>query len=136
MLEKMGEGFAKAMDDDFNSREAVAKVLGMVREISKTIAIDLDDADRSAFAHYSVDLLEETAGRVLGVLPSQEVALAEPEEDPRKAEIADQVEALLLQRAEARNNKDWPLADSIRDQLAQLGVVVTDTASGPEWDLS
>ena len=136
MLEKMGEGFAKAMDDDFNSREAVAKVLGMVREISKTMAIDLDDADRSAFAHYSVDLLEETAGRVLGVLPSQDVALAEPEEDPRKAEIADQVEALLVQRAEARTNKDWPLADSIRDQLSDLGVVVTDTASGPEWDLS
>ncbi len=136
MLEKMGEGFAKAMDDDFNSREAVAKVLGMVREISKTMAIDLDDADRSAFAHYSVDLLEETAGRVLGVLPSQDVALAEPEEDPRKAEIADQVEVLLVQRAEARNNKDWPLADSIRDQLSDLGVIVTDTASGPEWDLS
>ena len=136
MLEKMGEGFAKAMDDDFNSREAVAKVLGMVREISKTVAVDLDDADRSAFAHYSVDLLEETAGRVLGVLPSQDVALAEPEEDPRKAEIADQVEALLVQRAEARNNKDWPLADSIRDQLSDLGVIVTDTATGPEWDLS
>ena len=136
MLEKMGEGFAKAMDDDFNSREAVAKVLGMVRDISKTIAINLDDADRSAFAHYSVDLLEETAGRVLGVLPSRDIALAEPEEDPRKAEIADQVESLLVQRAEARNNKDWPLADSIRDQLSDLGVVVTDTASGPEWDLS
>ncbi|RJU86979.1 MAG: cysteine--tRNA ligase [Candidatus Poseidoniales archaeon] len=136
MLEKMGEGFAKAMDDDFNSREAVAKVLGMVRDISKTMAIDLDDADRSAFAHYSVDLLEETAGRVLGVLPSRDIALAEPEEDPRKAEIADQVESLLVQRAEARNNKDWPLADSIRDQLSDLGVVVTDTASGPEWDLS
>ena len=136
MLEKMGEGFAKAMDDDFNSREAVAKVLGMVRDISKTMTMDLDEADRSAFAHYSVDLLEETAGRVLGVLPSQEVALAEPEEDPRKAEIADQVEALLVQRAEARANKDWPLADSIRDQLNELGVVVTDTAYGPEWDLS
>ncbi len=136
MLEKMGEGFAKAMDDDFNSREAVAKVLGMVREISKTMTTNLDDSDRSAFAHYSVDLLEETAGRVLGVLPSQDVALAEPEEDPRKAEIADQVEALLVQRAEARNNKDWPLADSIRDQLSDLGVIVTDTASGPEWDLS
>ena len=136
ILEKMGEGFAKAMDDDFNSREAVAKVLGMVRDISKTMTMDLDEADRSAFAHYSVDLLEETAGRVLGVLPSQEVALAEPEEDPRKAEIADQVEALLVQRTEARANKDWPLADSIRDQLNELGVVVTDTASGPEWDLS
>jgi len=136
LLEKMGEGFARAMDDDFNSREAVAKVLGMVREITKVLAMDMETADRNAFAHYAVDLLEETAGRVLGVLPSQDVALAEPEEDPRKAAIADEVEALLLQRGEARANKDWTLADQIRDQLTDLGVVVTDTASGPEWDLA
>ena len=63
----MGEGFAQAMDDDFNSREAVAKVLGMVRK-SKGLSTDLDAADSNAFAHYAVDLLEETAGRVLGVL--------------------------------------------------------------------
>ena len=136
LLEKMGEGFARAMDDDFNSREAVAKVLGMVREISKTLGLSMDEADRQAFAAYAVDLLEETAGRVLGVLPSQEVALAEPEEDPRKAEIADEVEALLLQRSEARASKDWSRADSIRDELNALGVVVTDTATGPEWDLA
>lgn len=136
LLEKMGEGFARAMDDDFNSREAVAKVLGMVREIGKVLSMELDQADSNAFAHYAVDLLEETAGRVLGVLPSQEMALAEPEDDPRKAEIADRVEELLVQRGEARRNKDWPLADSIRDQLSELGVVVTDTASGPEWDLA
>ena len=78
LLEKMGEGFAQAMDDDFNSREAVAKVLGMVREIGKVLSMELDQADSNAFAHYAVDLLEETAGRVLGVLPSQEMALAEP----------------------------------------------------------
>jgi len=136
LLEKMGEGFAQAMDDDFNSREAVAKVLGMVREIGKVLSMELDQADSNAFAHYAVDLLEETAGRVLGVLPSQEMALAEPEDDPRKAEIADRVEELLVQRGEARRNKDWPLADSIRDQLSELGVVVTDTAGGPEWDLA
>jgi cysteinyl-tRNA synthetase len=98
--------------------------------------MDLDQADSNAFAHYAVDLLEETAGRVLGVLPSQEMALAEPNDDPRKAEIADRVEELLVQRGEARRNKDWSLADSIRDQLSELGVVVTDTASGPEWDLA
>ena len=136
LLEKMGEGFARAMDDDFNSREAVAKVLGMVREISKVLNSDLEAADRNAFSHYAVDLLEETAGRVLGVLPSQEVALAEPEEDPRKAEISEEVETLLLQRAEAREAKDWQRADAIRDQLNDLGVVVTDTASGPQWDLA
>ena len=136
LLEKMGEGFAQAMDDDFNSREAVAKVLGMVREIGKMLASELEAADRNAFAHYAVDLLEETAGRVLGVLPAQDVALAEPEDDPRKAEIAEQVEALLFRRGEARASKNWAEADAIRDELNALGVVVTDTATGPEWDLA
>ncbi|RJU82695.1 MAG: cysteine--tRNA ligase [Candidatus Poseidoniales archaeon] len=135
MLEKMGEGFAKAMDDDFNSREAVAKVLGGVREISKTLSSGLDDKDKDAFAHYSVEWLEETAGLVLGILPTREFALLEPEEDPRKQEIASDVEALLLERKQARDSKDWAKADQIRDQLAEMGVVVVDTADGPTWDL-
>ena len=92
--------------------------------------------DRDAFAHYAVDWLEETAGVVLGVLPSREMALAEPEEDPRKAQIAEQVEALLLERTEARATKDWPRADEIRDTLNEMGVVVVDTANGPTWDLA
>jgi cysteinyl-tRNA synthetase len=136
LLEKMGEGFARAMDDDFNSREAVAKVLGAVREMMKTLTGDLDDADVDAFAHYAVDWLEETAGTVLGVLPTREMALAEPEADPRKEAIAEQVEGLLLKRTEARSSKDWASADQIRDELSELGVVVTDTPSGPTWDLA
>ena len=135
MLEKMGEGFAKAMDDDFNSREAVAKVLGAVREISKTLDSDLDQADLHAFAHYAIDWLEETAGAVLGILPSREMALAEPEEDPRRAEVADAVELLLVARGEARAAKDWSKADEIRDQLKEMGVVVKDTPEGPAWTL-
>ena len=124
------------MDDDFNSREAVAKVLGMVREVTKVLQSELDQADLNAFGHYAVDLLEETAGDVLGVLPTREMALAEPEEDPRRVEIADEVESLLVQRSEARTNKDWPRADSIRDELTSLGVVVVDTPDGPKWDLA
>jgi cysteinyl-tRNA synthetase len=61
--------------------------------------------------------------------------LAEPEDDPRRAEIADKVEELLTKRTEARAAKDWSAADAIRDELASLGVVVTDTAEGPIWDL-
>ena len=64
------------------------------------------------------------------------MALAEPEDDPRRVEIADEVEALLLQRSEARTNKDWPRADAIRDQLNELGVVVVDCSEGPTWDLA
>ena len=135
LLEKMGEGFAQAMDDDFNSRDAIGKVLGAVRQIAKTMDSGLDDAYRHAFAHYAVDWLEETAGSVLGVLPSREMALAEPVEDPRRAEVAEQVEQLLVARSEARSSKDWGKADEIRDQLNSMGVVVVDTPDGPSWKL-
>ena len=135
LLEKMGEGFAQAMDDDFNSRDAIGKVLGAVRQITKTMDSGLDDTDQHAFAHYAVDWLEETAGSVLGVLPSREMALAEPVEDPRRAEVAEQVEQLLVARGEARSSKDWGKADEIRDQLNSMGVVVVDTPDGPSWKL-
>jgi cysteinyl-tRNA synthetase len=134
--EKMGEGFALAMADDFNSREAIAKVLGAVREIGKTFESGLDNTDLDAFAHYAVDWLEETAGSVLGVLPSREMAVAEPEDDPRRVEIADEVEELLKDRTTARDSKDWAKADEIRERLAEMGVTVTDTPDGPSWDLS
>jgi cysteinyl-tRNA synthetase len=79
--------------------------------------------------------LEETAGLVLGILPTRELALLEPEEDPRKEQIASQVEDLLVERARARESKDWAKADQIRDQLTEMGVVVVDSADGPTWDL-
>ena len=71
----------------------------------------------------------------MGILPTREFALLEPEEDPRKVEIAPRVEELLVKRAEARANKDWPTADLIRDELKSMGVVVTDSVDGPVWDL-
>ena len=134
LLEKMAQGFAIAMDDDFNSREACAKVLGAIREMSKMLG-SLEGDDLGAYAQHCVEWLEDTADSVLGVLPTREQTLAEPEDDPRRAEIADKVEALLTKRNEARAAKDWSAADAIRDELAELGVVVTDTAEGPIWDL-
>ena len=103
--------------------------------LSVALGGGLDEADKDAFAHYSVEWLEETAGSVLGILPTREFALLEPEEDPRKEQIAPQVEALLLERSQARDSKDWARADQIRDQLTEMGVVVVDSADGPTWDL-
>ena len=135
MLEQMAQGFAKAMDDDFNSREAVAKVLAAVREMSAMLS-QLDGDDVEAFANHSVEWLEDTAGDVLGILPTKEQILADSIDDPRRAEIADEVEALLVRRTLARSAKDWGEADSIRDKLNKLGVQITDTPEGPSWDLS
>jgi cysteinyl-tRNA synthetase len=79
--------------------------------------------------------LEESAGTVLGILPTREFALLEPEEDPRRAEIAPRVEHLLVERNEARANKDWARADQIRDELKSMGVIVKDSADGTSWEL-
>jgi cysteinyl-tRNA synthetase len=72
LLEMMAQGFAKAMDDDFNSREAVAKVLAAIREMSKMLG-QLDGEDVEAFANFAVEWLEDTAGDVLGILPAREL---------------------------------------------------------------
>jgi cysteinyl-tRNA synthetase len=135
LLERLAEGFAQAMDDDFNSREGVAKVLAATKQLQQLMTLGTDEEDKRAIGTYAKEWLEETAGNILGILPDAEILLAEPVEDPRKAEIADQVEALLVERSDARANKDWPRADQIRDQLNALGVVVTDTADGPVWEL-
>lgn len=135
LLERLAEGFAQAMDDDFNSREGVAKVLAATKQLQQLMTLGTDEEDKRAIGTYAKEWLEETAGNILGILPDAEILLAEPVEDPRKAEIANQVEALLVERSDARANKDWPRADQIRDQLKALGVVVTDTADGPVWEL-
>ncbi len=135
-LEKLGEETALAMDDDFNSREALAKVMAATREMKKTLdSGGLDDDDRAAFGLYCAEWLEELAGSVLGLLPSREEALAGPEDDPRRLEISGQVDELLMRRQIAREAKDWDSADTIRDELAAMGVTVVDTADGPEWSL-
>lgn len=135
LVEKFGQECAQAMDDDFNTRVALSKVSAVVRLAQKTTGGEMDGDDRIAFAAYIVEWLEEFAGRALGLLPSREAMLAQPEEDPRRAELAPQIEQLLARRAIAREAKDWDSADAIRDELAALGVTVIDTADGPEWHL-
>ena len=135
LLEKMGEGFARAMDDDFNSLKPLPRCWAWCEKSAKPLLLTWTSPTAKPSQRTPWTSSRKRQG-ALGVLPSQDVALAEPEEDPRKAAIADQVEALLVQRSEARASKDWALADSIRDQLNGLGVVVTDTTTGPEWDLA
>ena len=143
LLEGMAIAFARALDDDFNTRDALSRIHAAAREISRSLDTDLNDEDRRSFGHHATEWLEETAGRVLGLLPTrtqmaERKAAAEQataRKDARKAELAPKVEPLLEQRSAARAARDWAAADSIRDQLNELGVTVTDTTDGPSWDI-
>ena len=111
--------FTTAMDDDFNTREALAALFGLAREANRyepgTLDSELRDAVVAAF--------EELGGEVLGLFAPREAA------GPGDTEI----EALLAQREAARAAKEWAEADRIRDELAEQGVEVQDTPDGVRW---
>ena len=138
LLEKLLQEAAIAMDDDFNSRQALAKVTNGARLIPQILNNeDIDESDTAAFAMYAIDWLEEFAGAVLGLLPDKDVAMAvhDPSLDPARQAVKDEVEQLLARRAIARAAKDWDSADEIRDALAAMGVSVKDTPDGVVWSL-
>ncbi len=112
--------FRDVMDDDFDTPAAVAYVFELVRDAN--VALDEGLVETAAMCFATV---EELAG-VLGI----EVRGVAPQSAP---EIVAEIEALVAAREAARSAKDWAEADRIRAELSALGVVVEDTAAGPEW---
>ena len=115
------------MDDDFNTADALGVLFSFAREIN---SIDGDSVPvRDLVA--ARDLLLELGG-LLGVLGEKT-----PGAKDHDQETTDALLGLLLKiRERARKNRDWALADLIRDELQQIGFVIEDTSQGPRWKMS
>lgn len=118
----MQDKFMEAMDDDFNT----AKALGYLFEMSHLINSFVADADpgnqrdREELAQ-AIQIFEQLGG-VLGIFIDQH---------QEEGQVADALLTLLLKlRAEARQAKDYKLADSLRDLLSRLKVKVEDKPDG------
>ena len=117
------EEFEKAMDDDFNTPNALSVLFEMAREINK---LQTEDA---AKANGLAARLRELAG-ILGLLQQDpEKFLQAGSDDDEVAKI----EALIKQRNEARAAKDWTAADAARNELTAMGIVLEDGANGTTW---
>lgn len=115
--------FTNAMDDDFNTPEAVAVLFDLAHEINRLKkANDL----KAATEHGAV--LKQLGG-VLGILQHNPAQFLQGDVDIDPAEI----ERLIQQRNQARQAKDWAMADKVRDQLQAMGVVLEDGAGGTIW---
>ncbi|GHC19589.1 cysteine--tRNA ligase [Kushneria pakistanensis] len=114
--------FTQAMNDDFNTPEALAVMFELVREINR----HRDDAARAgALAHELVRL-----GNMLGLLErSPDDFLQGSQSSIDDEEIARQIEA----RNAARRARDFAEADRIRDALAAQGVILKDSREGTTW---
>lgn len=117
--------FKDAMDDDFNTPEAMAVLFELAREINRLREHDAVSAAQAAA------LLVELGG-VLGLIQStaENYLKAAPS---AKGLAAEDVEALVAQRTEARANKDWAESDRLRDLLKEQGIVLEDSAKGTSW---
>ena len=122
--------FNAAMDDDLGVPQALAVVHDTVREGNAALA--RDDVAAAAQAHDAVVAMLD----VLGVNPYADPWVSSGSDDAALHDAVDSlIGGLLLARADARAAKDWATADRIRDQLAEAGIVVDDTAGGVRWSL-
>ncbi|MCI8270618.1 MAG: cysteine--tRNA ligase [Lachnospiraceae bacterium] len=114
---ELARKFEAAMEDDFNTADAVAAVFELVKLSNSTVS---DDSSRAY-----IKFMEELLGKlcdVLGILTE------------RKAEVLDEeIEAMIEARQQARKAKNFALADEIRGKLLEMGIVLEDTREGVKW---
>jgi len=122
--------FCKAMDDDFNTPEAIAVLFELAREINKHKQQQPKTANRLAGCLCRL-------GGILGLLqvdPENYLRDTAPgQTDTAAALSGESVEELIAHRLQARTDKNWAEADRIRDELESAGILLEDSASGTRW---
>ena len=113
--------FSSAMNDDFNTREALAVLFQFSRLLNKCKLDSLSSDLQSKL----IELFAKLGGEVLGLFTKEEL----------DSDFEAKVEGLIKLRNEARANKDWNKSDTIREELTTLGVEIQDTSDGTTWNL-
>ena len=119
-LNKYKEKYIEKMDDDFNTADAITAIFDLIKDPNTNI----NGNSSKELAQKALELIRELGGP-LGILQKS-----------TKADLADEaeeIEALIQQRQEARKNKDFALADKIRDDLKARNIVLEDTPQGVRW---
>ncbi|KYH28790.1 MULTISPECIES: cysteine--tRNA ligase [Clostridium] len=105
------------MDDDFNTADAIAVIFDLIKDINTNIGVD----SSKELIKYCLDLIREL-GKPLGILQKSTIE-----------DLNSEIEALIEERQQARKNKNWALADKIRDDLKARGIILEDTPQGVRW---
>lgn len=130
------EAFSAAMNEDFNISAALATVFAAIRQ-GNTLISEIDSVqDARAQLHQTVLEIRAMLD-TLGLDPrSVQWAGASRVDTSEHNALDTLVQKLLTQRQEARKAKDFATADAIRDNLAQAGITVEDSANGSTWSIT
>ncbi|OUL59501.1 cysteine--tRNA ligase [Pseudoalteromonas ulvae] len=115
--------FRQAMNDDFNTPEALPVIFELAKEINRIKDVETQKAGQLAFVLKAI-------ADVLGIAQQEPESFLQGEQDDDEVAI---IEALIAQRNQARADKNWPLADEARDKLNALNVVLEDSAGKTTW---
>ncbi len=127
-IKQFEDKFITAMDDDFNTAQAVAVIFDFVKEVNRTIAEN--ESINVEFYKNAKGFLERTAVGVLGIINFDvEDKTADKDLDVKF------IQQMIDKRTEAKNEKDYALADKIRGELKELGVELKDSKEGTTYKI-
>jgi cysteinyl-tRNA synthetase len=115
-LDEYKKQFKKSMEDDINTADALAAIFDLVKEMNRYL--DANKSENTIKGAY--DLLMELTG-VLGIIQKKE------------EQIDSEIENLIEKRQQARKDRNWALADEIREELKNKGITIEDTPQGVKW---
>lgn len=130
-VKELREAFMEAMRDDFNTALAISHMFALAKEINiyhKAVVDAGIKPDGKLVAMFN-DVFAEICS-IIGVLEKTAAPAAEEAGDSKEAEL---VEMLIAMRQDARKNKNYALADELRNKLNEIGIVLQDTPQGVKW---
>ncbi len=117
ILNSYRDKYIEKMDDDFNTADAISVIFDLVREINTSVNIN----SSKELIEYALKLIKEL-GCPLGILQKS-----------TKGDLEKEIEELIESRQKARKEKNWALADKIRDDLKARNIILEDTPQGVRW---
>ena len=117
LIEKVKTGFEEALDDDLNASGALGSIFDFIRDMNRLMD------------NHGLSLQEREAALERMKLIDRVFNFQTTREETVDAEV----EAMIQKRTEARGNKDWAMADKIRDELLAMGIILEDGAGGVKW---
>ena len=126
-IDELKSSVESKMNDDFNTAQAIAILFEELKKIRKQI----NNGETPSNVESISEFLHNFAGGVLGLWP--EAQASEDEDNDKTEQLAN---LLINLRSEARSNKNFELADAIRDRLSEIGIELMDNPDGTEFKIN
>ncbi len=138
-LESLEERFVQAMDNDFNTAQALGHLFEAAKIVNKVIRVlgSRQNPDDFELLHRTGAAISELAA-VVGILRENPQQFLDNQKEEILAGVslsAAEIDKLIAQRNEARSAKDWAMSDQIRDTLLEQRIELKDGPEGTSWDV-